>query len=90
MGVREYAIIGSLYRARTAGMTGRFSKLFRNLPWRSPGLQPGLRCGLMHLERQRMSRGAENSVGALVIGRHGEVATHYSFGEHTMVPDVFW
>ena len=33
--------------------------------------------------------GAENSIGALVIGRHGEVVKYYSFDEHTMVPDVF-
>jgi len=33
--------------------------------------------------------GAENNVSALVVGRHGEVATHYSLNEHTMVPDVF-
>jgi tripartite ATP-independent transporter DctP family solute receptor len=32
--------------------------------------------------------GAENSVVALIVGRHGEVATHYSFDEHTMIPDV--
>jgi tripartite ATP-independent transporter DctP family solute receptor len=34
--------------------------------------------------------GAENSVGALIVGRHAEVVTHYSFDEHTMVPDVFF
>jgi tripartite ATP-independent transporter DctP family solute receptor len=33
--------------------------------------------------------GAENSIGALVVGRHGEVVKYYSFDEHTMVPDVF-
>ena len=33
--------------------------------------------------------GAENSVGALIVGRHGEVVKNYSFDEHTMVPDVF-
>lgn len=33
--------------------------------------------------------GAENNVSALVVGRHGEVVTHYSINEHTMVPDVF-
>jgi tripartite ATP-independent transporter DctP family solute receptor len=33
--------------------------------------------------------GAENNVSALVVGRHGEVVTHYSSNEHTMVPDVF-
>ena len=33
--------------------------------------------------------GAENNVSALVVGRHGEVVTHYSKNEHTMVPDVF-
>jgi tripartite ATP-independent transporter DctP family solute receptor len=32
--------------------------------------------------------GAENSVAALIIGRHGEVARYYCFDEHTMVPDV--
>jgi tripartite ATP-independent transporter DctP family solute receptor len=32
---------------------------------------------------------AENSVVALVVGRHGEVISHYAFNEHTMVPDVF-
>jgi tripartite ATP-independent transporter DctP family solute receptor len=32
--------------------------------------------------------GAENSVVALIVGRHGEVTTHYSFDEHTMIPDV--
>lgn len=32
--------------------------------------------------------GAENSVSALVVGRHGEVVSHYSLNEHTMVPDV--
>lgn len=34
--------------------------------------------------------GAENSVGALIVGRHAEVVTHYSFDEHTMVPDVLF
>ncbi len=24
-----------------------------------------------------------------MVGRHGEVVTHYSLNEHTMVPDVF-
>jgi tripartite ATP-independent transporter DctP family solute receptor len=33
--------------------------------------------------------GAENSIVALVVGRHGEVVSHYSLDEHTMVPDVF-
>jgi tripartite ATP-independent transporter DctP family solute receptor len=33
--------------------------------------------------------GAENNVSALLVGRHGEVATHYSQNEHTMVPDAF-
>jgi TRAP-type C4-dicarboxylate transport system substrate-binding protein len=33
--------------------------------------------------------GAENNISALVVGRHGEVVTHYSMNEHTMVPDVF-
>ena len=37
----------------------------------------------------RLVDGAENSVSALIVGRHGEVVTHYSFDEHTMVPDVF-
>jgi len=32
--------------------------------------------------------GAENSVAALIVGRHAEVTTHYSFDEHTMIPDV--
>jgi tripartite ATP-independent transporter DctP family solute receptor len=32
--------------------------------------------------------GAENSVAALIVGKHAEVATHYSFDEHTMIPDV--
>ena len=39
--------------------------------------------------KNRLVDGAENSVGALVVGRHGEVVSHYSFDEHTMVPDVF-
>lgn len=39
--------------------------------------------------RTKLVDGAENSIGALVVGRHGEVVTHYSFDEHTMVPDVF-
>jgi TRAP-type C4-dicarboxylate transport system substrate-binding protein len=39
--------------------------------------------------RARLVDGAENSIGALIVGRHGEVVTHYSFDEHTMVPDVF-
>lgn len=39
--------------------------------------------------RTRLVDGAENSIGALIVGRHGEVVTHYSFDEHTMVPDVF-
>lgn len=33
--------------------------------------------------------GAENNVSALIVGKHGEVVTHYSKNEHTMVPDVF-
>jgi tripartite ATP-independent transporter DctP family solute receptor len=33
--------------------------------------------------------GAENNVSALVVGKHGEVVTHYSKNEHTMVPDAF-
>lgn len=32
--------------------------------------------------------GAENSVVALIVGRHAEIATHYSCDEHTMIPDV--
>lgn len=32
---------------------------------------------------------AENSVVALIVGKHGEVISHYAFNEHTMVPDVF-
>jgi tripartite ATP-independent transporter DctP family solute receptor len=32
--------------------------------------------------------GAENSVTALIIGNHVEVVSHYSFDEHTMIPDV--
>lgn len=32
--------------------------------------------------------GAENSVAALIVGRHAEVVSHYSFDEHTMIPDV--
>jgi tripartite ATP-independent transporter DctP family solute receptor len=39
--------------------------------------------------RLRLVDGAENNVSALVVGRHGEVVTHYSSNEHTMVPDVF-
>ena len=39
--------------------------------------------------KARLVDGAENSVVALIVGRHGEVITHYSFDEHTMVPDVF-
>ena len=37
----------------------------------------------------RLVDGAENNVSALLVGRHGEVVTHYSQNEHTMVPDVF-
>ncbi|WP_315836432.1 TRAP transporter substrate-binding protein [Bradyrhizobium prioriisuperbiae] len=37
----------------------------------------------------RLVDGAENSVVALIVGRHGEVVSHYSLDEHTMVPDVF-
>jgi tripartite ATP-independent transporter DctP family solute receptor len=33
--------------------------------------------------------GAENSVVALIVGRHAEVVKYYSVDEHTMVPDVF-
>jgi tripartite ATP-independent transporter DctP family solute receptor len=32
--------------------------------------------------------GAENSVAALIIGNHADVVSHYSFDEHTMIPDV--
>ena len=32
--------------------------------------------------------GAENSVAALIVGRHVEVVSHYSLDEHTMIPDV--
>jgi tripartite ATP-independent transporter DctP family solute receptor len=32
--------------------------------------------------------GAENSVAALLVGKHREVVTHYSFDEHTRIPDV--
>lgn len=32
---------------------------------------------------------AENSVVALLVGKHGEVVSNYAFNEHTMVPDVF-
>jgi tripartite ATP-independent transporter DctP family solute receptor len=32
--------------------------------------------------------GAENSVAALIVGNHADVVSHYSFDEHTMVPDV--
>lgn len=39
--------------------------------------------------RLLLAAGTENSVGALIVGRHGEVVSHYSFDEHTMVPDVF-
>jgi tripartite ATP-independent transporter DctP family solute receptor len=39
--------------------------------------------------RLRLVDGAENNVSALVVGRHGEVVSHYSLNEHTMVPDVF-
>lgn len=39
--------------------------------------------------RAKLVDGAENSIGALVVGKHGEVAKYYSFDEHTMVPDVF-
>lgn len=31
---------------------------------------------------------AENSVVALIVGRHGEVVSHYSADEHTRIPDV--
>lgn len=39
--------------------------------------------------RLKLVDGAENNVSALVVGRHGEVVSHYSLNEHTMVPDVF-
>lgn len=39
--------------------------------------------------RLRLVDGAENNVTALVVGRHGEVVSHFSANEHTMVPDVF-
>ena len=39
--------------------------------------------------RLKLVDGAENNVSALVVGKHGEVVSHYSFNEHTMVPDVF-
>lgn len=39
--------------------------------------------------RLRLVDGAENNVSALVVGRHGEVVSHFSMNEHTMVPDVF-
>lgn len=32
--------------------------------------------------------GAENSVAALIVGNHADVVSHYSFDEHTMIPDV--
>jgi tripartite ATP-independent transporter DctP family solute receptor len=32
--------------------------------------------------------GAENSVAALIVGSHADVVSHYSFDEHTMIPDV--
>ncbi len=37
----------------------------------------------------RLVDGAENSIVALIVGRHGEVVSNYSLDEHTMVPDVF-
>lgn len=39
--------------------------------------------------KNKLVDGAENSVAALIVGRHGEVVSNYSFDEHTMVPDVF-
>jgi tripartite ATP-independent transporter DctP family solute receptor len=39
--------------------------------------------------KNKLVDGAENSVAALIVGRHGEVISNYSFDEHTMVPDVF-
>lgn len=38
--------------------------------------------------KSRLVDGAENSVAALIVGKHAEVVTHYSFDEHTMIPDV--
>jgi len=38
----------------------------------------------------RLVDGAENNVTALTTGRHGEVVRHYSFTEHTIVPDVLF
>ncbi len=40
----------------------------------------GLKSGLVD--------GAENSVAALIIGNHADVVTHYSYNEHTNIPDV--
>lgn len=48
------------------------------LPWHN--VYSALQTGLVD--------GAENSVAALIIGRHGEVARYYCFDEHTMIPDV--
>jgi len=39
--------------------------------------------------KNKIVDGAENSVAALIVGKHGEVVSNYSFDEHTMVPDVF-
>lgn len=38
--------------------------------------------------KSRLVDGAENSVAALIIGNHADVVTHYSFNEHTNIPDV--
>jgi TRAP-type C4-dicarboxylate transport system substrate-binding protein len=38
--------------------------------------------------KSRLVDGAENSVAALIVGNHADVVSHYSFDEHTMVPDV--
>lgn len=36
----------------------------------------------------RLVDGAENNLTALIYGRHAEVVRHYSYTEHTFVPDV--
>lgn len=36
----------------------------------------------------RVIDGAENNETALTNGRHGEVAKHFSYSEHTMIPDI--
>src|SRR3954463_16805571 len=38
--------------------------------------------------KSKLVDGAENSVAALIVGNHADVVSHYSFDEHTMVPDV--